>query len=560
MAKFAKITILFFMLIFGIWSCASQIGPSGGEIDKTPPEITFIYPKDKTVNYGENFIEIEFSEYVDKRSVQDAIFISPSVKGKIEYSWSGTSVELMFEDSLRKNITYTVTVGTDVIDLNNRNNLAQAYSFTFSTGPEIDFCSIEGKVYDKNPLGIFIFAYQLTDTIPNPITQKPEYISQVGARGNYKISGMAPSTYRIFAVNDSFRDMLYNAGDDKYACPFSDITLTKSDSLYTSLNFRLSVEDTIAPAVSNVTMTDKNHILVEFSEPVDSSQLSAKNFSIFDSTSAIQHNVRYLFKGKNKAGKYFLSFSDSLVLANENYLIVKNIFDKSGNNLTNQSYSFTVSVKPDTTAPTIQSLETEYPGKTIDFLNPYFILNFDDAIDDGNLSQSISIKNKNKKVIGFSHTKIDDASFRININEELKSKEDYKIEFKYKFINDAAGNNLDTATYKSNIITINEMEFSGLSGKVEKTEDDGVIVEIANVEFPEVKYHSKIKESQVFNFQRVRPGKYILWGYVDKNVNDKFDYGKVKPFEYSEKFSVYPDTLKLGARWPVGDVDLKFKK
>ena len=57
--------------------CANQLPPSGGDVDKIPPRIIEVYPPDGTINYSENFFELDFSEYVDKRSVRDAIFISP---------------------------------------------------------------------------------------------------------------------------------------------------------------------------------------------------------------------------------------------------------------------------------------------------------------------------------------------------------------------------------------------------------------------------------------------------------------------------------------------------
>ncbi len=70
--------------------CANQLPPPGGEPDNIPPIIVEVYPADGTINFDENYFELEFSEYVDKRSVTDAIFISPFIEGALEYSWNGT--------------------------------------------------------------------------------------------------------------------------------------------------------------------------------------------------------------------------------------------------------------------------------------------------------------------------------------------------------------------------------------------------------------------------------------------------------------------------------------
>jgi len=116
-----KITLIFFLLSFILIKCANQLPPGGGEVDKIPPKIVDVYPPDGTINYEENYFELDFSEYVDKRSVKDAIFISPFIEGSFTYSWSGTSLEVTFPEKLKDNVTYTITIGTDAVDLNNKN-------------------------------------------------------------------------------------------------------------------------------------------------------------------------------------------------------------------------------------------------------------------------------------------------------------------------------------------------------------------------------------------------------------------------------------------------------
>src|SRR5690606_15735372 len=129
---------LIFLVFFFIASCANQLPPGGSEVDRIPPKIVEVFPADGTTNFDEDYFEIGFSEYVDKRSVQDAIFISPAIEGEIEYDWSGKYLRVNFSQKLKDNTTYVVTIGTDVADLNNKNRMSEAFIFTFSTGNEID--------------------------------------------------------------------------------------------------------------------------------------------------------------------------------------------------------------------------------------------------------------------------------------------------------------------------------------------------------------------------------------------------------------------------------------
>ncbi|MEX0737056.1 MAG: Ig-like domain-containing protein, partial [Bacteroidota bacterium] len=143
---------LFFisLIMILLLSCAGQVPPEGGPVDTDPPLIVSTIPPPGTTLFAGDRVILEFDEYVDRRSVEQSIFVSPPV-GSLEFDWSGREVEITFSDRLRENTTYVVNIGTDVVDLRNRNKMAQAFSFAFSTGGEIDFGAIEGKVYTSKP-------------------------------------------------------------------------------------------------------------------------------------------------------------------------------------------------------------------------------------------------------------------------------------------------------------------------------------------------------------------------------------------------------------------------
>ncbi|MFC2136086.1 Ig-like domain-containing protein [Bacteroidota bacterium] len=268
-------------------------------MDKIPPEIIEVYPEIGTTNFSDDYFEITFSEYVDKRSVKDAIFISPAIEGELEFDWSGKSLEVSWEVTLRANTTYTVSVGSDVVDHNNRNRMAETFNLIFSTGNEIDKGMISGKVYDEKPAGVMVFAYRKSDSLFNPSEVKPDFISQVGEKGDYKLIGLADGDYRILAVRDEFRDFLYNVEQDQFGSPFTDVKLTDIDSTFVNLNFFLAIEDTTQPHLQSAVMTDRNHILVEFNENIDSTLLSTDNFSVVDSTTNTEYLPKYFFKGQS---------------------------------------------------------------------------------------------------------------------------------------------------------------------------------------------------------------------------------------------------------------------
>ncbi len=163
---------------------------------------------------------------------------------------------------MKDSITYVVTIGTDVVDVNNKNRMLNSYSFSFATGDKIDRRSIAGSVYGKEIEGTLIFAYKFFDDTTKYLNRKPDYISQIGKDGNYIFKGLAESTYRVFAVKDQFRDLLYQADQDLIGIPGKEISLTNTDSSYSGLNFFMMKVDTVKPRLLATVMTDSNHLLL----------------------------------------------------------------------------------------------------------------------------------------------------------------------------------------------------------------------------------------------------------------------------------------------------------
>ena len=549
---------LFLLLGLIISGCANQLPPGGGEIDKIPPKIVETYPENGTTNYNEDYIEFTFSEYVDKRTVKDALFISPAVDGELELDWSGTSVRINFPAPLKDSVTYVVTLGTDVVDYNNKNRMAESYTLTFSTGPEIDRRVISGRIYDKKPSGTMLFAYKLAADTVNPSTTKPDYISQAGDNGAFMLAGLAAGTYRVFAVADQFRDLLYQVEQDRIGVPYKDIILAPEDTLFSGLNFFLTQEDTTAPRMIKAVMTDRYHILVELSEKIDSTIITTDNFWVIDSTTGNQFNPYYAFN-KYSDNKQIVLVIDTTLDNTRDYFLKAGILkDVRGNIFRGEVTQITVSENPDTSNPRVVNTVPREGGRT-DFLNDSIMVYFDDAFDTVMAKKGIVLSDTSLNKIKYSVAFPDNASLIIKPSGRLKSGEIYLVKLDLSKFEDAAGNKGDTV-YTYRFITINEIDFTGASGtimNVQLTNNPYVILQ--STENDGKKYAQYLQKGSKFEFNRVFPGKYLLWCFLDRDSSQTYDMGNPFPFKPSEDFSFYPDTLNLRARWGQMDIIYNFK-
>jgi Bacterial Ig-like domain len=553
------IIILFITFLFP--KCANQLPPGGGEVDKTPPQIVKTYPENMTTNFNDDHFTLEFSEYVDQRTVKDAIFISPATEGNLELDWSGTSVDIYFPKKLKENTTYIITIGTDVVDYNNHNRMASAYSLAFSTGSIIDHRTITGKIFSSKADGVLIFAYNISkkDTI-DPSKIKPDYISQVGKDGNFSVPGLAAGTYRVFAVLDQYRDLLFNTGQDEIGIPYKDVILKDDDSLFSGMNFFLSQADTSKPRLISSIMTDTHHLLIKTSKKIDSTLIKSQNFFLYDSTSRQKIIPLYAFKGNTKQDEFILALDSVHAEGDEVFLFIDTLRDEMGNYYLNDYSHVTISSRPDTTKPDFFKMIPLNHSNNVDNINQKFVFYFDDAFDSTLAKNGISFTDTLKRNVGYNLKFIDNATLQISAAKNLETKTDYLIKFDLSKFKDLAGNFYDSIfTYK--FTTINGLDFTGLSGRVKgiDTSKNPILV-LQGTNNSLNKYQLKIPGNSEFDFERINTGKYLLWCFYDTDSSNTFSYGWPYPFKPSEEFNFYPDTINLKPRWTITDLSFDFSK
>ena len=557
MGKIAKQLILIILTFILINSCANQLPPGGGEVDKIPPEVVEVYPPDGTINYDDNYFEIEFSEYVDKRSLKDALFISPNIEGRLNYEWTGTSISVEFVEGLKEDVTYTITVGTDLVDRNNKNRMASSFTYSFSTGSTIDRRTISGRVYSDDQEGVLIYTYKLDEGVDTLLKSKPDYVSQTGNDGSFKLHGLGESMYRLFAIKDEYRDLIYDLDLDLIGLPNQDISLQGSDTSFIGIYFKLFKADTTAPRLLKGIMTDERHILATVTEKIDDDLLTSTNFYVIDSTTNKQSAISFVFSKQGKFDEIVLVPEIKLESDNDVFLIAKILKDTVNNKYTNDFIQLTVSDRPDTIPANVTASEPKN-NSTVDFINPKIKFYFNDGFRKEAIQRNITFTDTLNKGVPFKISYDDDATLIVSPLEKLITEKDYIITLDLNDFVDAAGNMQDSI-YEFKFNTISGLDFTGVTGRILNVHfHKNPVLVLENIEDKKLKYQTKVSEED-FDFERIEAGKYLLWCYFDEDSNYQYSYGWPEPIKFSERFSVYSDTLKLKPRWVITDVLFEFK-
>ncbi len=553
--------IVFFIAVALLMNgCAGQRAPEGGPVDLTPPEIISMYPAPNTVNYHDNKIILEFSKYVERRSVEESVFISPSI-GDVEFDWSGTEVEIIFHEALRANTTYVFTLGTDVVDVNNHNRLAKAFSLAFSTGEKIDNGTITGKVFDEKPEGVMIFSYRLndikSDTL-NPITTKPDYITQTGKYGIFTLTNLAYGTYRLYAIRDEFKNLLYDPETDA-AGTTNDVTLFQTDTLKAGVQFIIAKEDTTAPRISSVEAKDQHHVQVVFSEPLDGSTISSRSFVIADTNGKPTLPLAAWYP-TNDLNTYFTLVTATQRDQEEYVLHVDSVKDLHGFTIhpAAKQKLFKGSPKKDTLRPRLFGVTVRDSGSSI-LPNDSILFTFSNAVT---LPQSDSVITIQKQR---DNTKIEALvswpfanMMMVKPKKNFESNQSYTMKFRWNGLRDFSGNAAKDSTTRYKFSIADPDQFGSVEGSFAGFSGSTVVVQADNIADKKQK-SLKTKTSQFgkFSFSLLPEGRYVLTAFEDRNNNFVHDAGKIFPFIQGEKFTTYRDTIRVRARWPIDGVIFK---
>lgn len=200
-------------------SCAKMGQPDGGWYDETPPRILGASPADKATEVTDHKMYIYFNEYIKLSDASQKVVVSPPQMEAPDIKDAGKRIIIDLKDSLKANTTYTIDF-SDAISDNNEGNPLGNYTYSFSTGTEIDTMEVSGYVYEAENLepikGILVGLY---DNLADSVFRKEPFqrVSRTDSRGRFVIKGIKPGNYRVYALMDADGNYLFNQKSEKIA-------------------------------------------------------------------------------------------------------------------------------------------------------------------------------------------------------------------------------------------------------------------------------------------------------------------------------------------------------
>lgn len=214
------LSLLLTVIIGGVFtSCARMGNPDGGWYDETPPKVLGATPADKATEVKAQKVKISFDEFVKIDNPTENVIVSPPQLQAPEIKATGKSIEVKLLDSLKANTTYTIDF-SDAISDNNEGNPLGNYTYSFSTGAEIDTMEVSGYVVAAENLepvkGILVGLY--ANLADSAFEKQPMLrVSRTDSRGHFVIKGVKRGTYRVYALQDVDGNYQFNQKSEMIA-------------------------------------------------------------------------------------------------------------------------------------------------------------------------------------------------------------------------------------------------------------------------------------------------------------------------------------------------------
>ena len=522
------------VIILIMYGCASQSGLSGGEKDITPPKIidAKTMPKNNSINFNSQKIEIQFNEFIRLEKPNQNIVITPLTAEKPIYEIRGKKIIVNLKSELDDNTTYIINFGTSISDINEGNKLNN-FSYVFSTGNEIDSLTLNGSVYGsftKKPLKEILVGLYKNNEDSTVIKEQPYYFNPSREDGSFSFKNLKEGIYTLVAIEDLNNNLKYDPFSDGIAFLDSSISV-KYDTLKQPIVLSLFTEQ-----------KEKNRVKEKKYNYPGEVTLTLDKKSAETTIKLINNKFSDLSTEKVFATTDSMSFWLREIDSISELKMVIEIESQT---------SDTISLKL-RKPKIIQDSLLDFKTNTINDL-PYFEpvnLTFNSPITRVN-SDLISFIIEDSSQVGFSIIKENNL---VSLSSQLKEDENYSITILPNAFEDLYGRTNDTINLFFTTIPANQYGSLILNYEKENNETQHIIQLVKDDKVINESIVNQGKET--IEYKNLMPGNYQLKTIEDQNNNGKWDTGNYLLRKQPELVKLFEDKIDLKGGW---DLDLTWK-
>ena len=527
--KFILKYCIYIFLFFSIINCAKKASPTGGPKDTIPPVLISASPKLNTTFFDKEEVKFIFNEYVTLDDIDKQLIISPPLKiggYKLHPTMSASKkITLSIIDTLLENTTYTFNFGEGIKDYNEGNKMS-FFSYTISTGAEIDSLNLKGTIKDAiemKPDDFISLQLYPVDSSYNDSAiykRKPFYVASTLDTTVFELKNLKEGKYELIALKDFSNNYFFDQNIDQIGFLNTPISLPL-DSI---IELKMFKEKALF-SWANPFFINNHHIGHGYYGDYENQKFKLisnvpKTFEFLINKNRESDTLNYWFKGiETDSLKFEYPIKDSIKTELVNF---KNPIKDS-------------------------LIITQITIGAIDLTDIFKIKsNLPIVSSDSSL---VKIRKKDSTLVP-AKIKIDENYDRVEIDFKLIPNDMYDVELLPNALKDFWGNTHDTLYYR--VSTKKVEDYGNIFIQLIYEDSSEFILELLK-DNKVIKSYTKSVEDSNYSFKLLNPGKYFLRLIKDSNNNDKWDTGNYLKKIQPEEVIYYPFELELRANWDLNE-------
>ena len=497
-----NINIVVICLLLG---CAAQGPATGGPIDKIGPSLISVNPNNGfTEIIPEQKITLIFDELVDPLSIPSSI----NIKNEVDYNLKikGRKVIISPLNRWENSNILRINISRRVRDYQN-NMMIEPIQLLFSNGLDIPSGIIRGKIIDTNNkrlAEVGLYQWPIQDSLV--FIQKVE----VNKNGFFEFRGLNYGKYTIIALEGVITNIKSQINKKRYSVITSNyITLSKNNNIE---NIEMIMSESLEKMIiTSIEMESQYSLLMTMNN-------NKKEIFVLDSLLSVGDSVAINLEKKNRLETYKVP-----------------------------EFSFILPQINDTLSPNL--------GSTF-FENDKYILFFSEPVLLSKKAITITSDSLEVPLLFNYETSM---SISINVPESLQQFKIIGSEIK-DWSNNMFIDSIKIITINKKINQDKSIVGGNIFGMVKYNGDFPIKIEAENL-ISKSKYITKTVNNK-FSILNLPAGLYTLWAFEGiNNMNrDIYHSGNSEPYHRAAKFSFYPDTIDVRARWDVESININFEK
>ena len=532
------------VMSFLVLSCAAIKGPSGGPADILPPEVVQIFPENKSLQFQGGMIRIEFSEYLDERTIKNAIRISPVLDKTPEYILNKKTISFLFPTQLMPEQTYVITLGRGLTDEHGV-PLAEPVQIAYSTGSTIDNGSIEGRIFSSESFSAHLWKIDPIAPFDSLFAEKPHFVAGADDEGFYRFQFLAPGHYKILTIDSRMAGLPLIPSRMDYGLPWINfIQLDSSESVSgihmipfsEPKNFRLIKGKWLGPDWGQISLNKAvpfgYKIRSAYMMPKTGIPVNAKTFADPNDSTVINVII-------SEPGEPGLS---SIII--EQLVLGDSVLIESG------KLDIRIPAEFDTA-----KIKWKYPKKKTTIIpiqetETYLNCITTHPVDySGELLHNFQLETMDSVVVDIEIKKISPFHFQVIPINRWSNNQEYLLTILGEGFDASNGESVMDSVSTFSISVGDYESFGSLEGQLSGNRKNSLLVKAISIEKEPRIATSVVNSDDIFTFEKLHEGMYTLMIFQDSDNNKLYSHGSAIPHIPSEWFSVIQDTFEVRANW-----------